>query len=421
MKILVTGASGYIGSSFVKRAMCLGHHVVCASRRDPRLTGAWVPFDLYSQNKLSLQGDIDLVVHMAAVSRLAEIDETAEIASANMLVDAAGIVDARIIFISSQTARADAPTLYGRIKWQIEQLVLSNGGLVVRLGQVYGGAENGLFGMLVDLVRKSPVLPAFIPSPMLQPVHIDDAVASIIQLASSDDYDSRVYRIAQSDSVSFTVFLKTIARERLHRFRLFVPVPVVVVQFISAVSGQRLATRLGLRRLDSLFNIPIMDTARDVASLGLTLRGLNTGMQVSADSRRRMLIREGHVLLIYISRKQPGLGPVKRYVRMIETLREGVPLRLPDAAVRWPALLALCEGRKTADDSLQQEFEWRLHSATLVCEASRQGAQRFLGYGESDLKLMVVFRLVRAIASEAVVRIVRLLVPAALIRIRSGR
>src|SRR5690606_18848395 len=97
-----------------------------------------------------------------------------EIHAASALLSATTALKARFIFVSSQTAQAGAPTQYGRTKHSIEQLVLESGGIVIRPGMVYGGPSLGLNGTLSRLVRKLPVLPAFLPSPRVQPVHVDD-------------------------------------------------------------------------------------------------------------------------------------------------------------------------------------------------------------------------------------------------------
>jgi len=55
----------------------------------------------------------------------------------------------------------DAPTSYGKTKWEIEQLVLAARGYVVRPGQVYGGESNGLFGELIKFAKKSPIFQPF--------------------------------------------------------------------------------------------------------------------------------------------------------------------------------------------------------------------------------------------------------------------
>ncbi len=164
MRIVIVGATGYIGQRLIRAALKAGHEVLALSRRPVSKPGVtWYPFDLSDTYPLSALPDFDIIYHLAAETRHPQGAEQIELASARRLIDASGAVAADFVFVSSQTARVDAPTAYGRIKWEIERLTLAAGGWVVRPGQVYGGPERGLFGELCKLVRRLPFLPAFVP------------------------------------------------------------------------------------------------------------------------------------------------------------------------------------------------------------------------------------------------------------------
>jgi NADH dehydrogenase len=368
MRLLVTGASGYIGSPFVAAASAAGHTVVAAGRRPvPGL--AWFPFDLAAPVQSPLPGPVEAVVHLAAETRHAgdEAQGARELAAAEQLVAAAQAGGARFVFVSSQTARADAPTPYGRTKWAIEQRVLRAGGVVVRPGQVYGGAPRALFGTLVGLVRRLPVLPAFLPAPRIQPVHVDDLAAALLALVQAPQASGRVFRIAEPRPATFTEFLRAIARGRLGVSRLFVPVPSVLVLVVRKLAGGRVAA---LERLASLFALPAMETEADLRELGVVLRPLREGM---ATGSRRLLLRESRTVLRYVLGEAPRPGLVRRQVRAVERLRGGKALALPALARACPGCLAWLEDRRGSS-----EFQWRLDAATAIAEASPQGARRFL-------------------------------------------
>ena len=313
--------------------------------------------------------------------------------------------------MSSQTAREDAPTNYGRLKWRIEQEVLAANGLVVRLGQVYGGAERGLFGTLVRLIQCLPVLPAFMPSPLIQPIHVDDCAKGLLNLVELKETRSGVYCLASPEPISFTKFLRAIAQQRVRKHKFFLPFPTSLVKLLAIIIGVRLAEKLGLYRLTSLFDLPVMETTQDLKAVGLCLRPLSSGMHRSGSDRRRKLIKEGIALLTYLLRETPSSELIRRYVRMIEELRMGAPVDIPTWLFFWPASLALLDDRKLASSQALKEFCWRVDAATVIAEASLQGAFRFLGSTRSIWQVTALTKIVAAVGSEFVWRLLRFFLP----------
>ncbi|WP_165741464.1 NAD-dependent epimerase/dehydratase family protein [Candidatus Thiosymbion oneisti] len=401
MKILLTGATGYIGTHFREKAVTCGHEVVAASRHPPPGDSPWILFDLKALDLSQVPCDTDLIVHLAANTTADEgIAETTEIEVADALIDVAHRIHARLVFISSQVAYAGAPTAYGRIKWQIERRVLKAGSLVIRLGLVYGGREMGLFGTLVRLVRVSPILPVFIPSPMVQPIHVDDCVAGILAVSELTNYERRVYVLASARPISITKFLSAIARHRVKKIRLFIPVPVLFIRLLIRGLSLISYTSFGLARLESLFVLPPVDTARDLNELGLKLRTLSAGMLVSDHNRRRLLLEEGLGLLTYVLRTQPRGVLVRRYARMIETMRDGQLAGWRGWVYRSPILLACLERIQSGVHPVADDLRWRIGAATLIAEASVQGFDRFLAMGKRTRVPIAIFMVGRVVVAE---------------------
>ena len=404
MRLLVTGGSGYIGRRCIARAQARGHEVTAAGRQPvPGVTRH--SFDLAAPVPPPVPADLDAIVHLAAQTNAASaiIDE---LPAARVLISLAGSAGARLIFVSSQVARPDAPTAYGRNKWQIEREVLAAGGFVVRPGLVYGGPERGLFGVLVRLVRRLPLLPAFVPAPQIQPIHVDDLAEALVMLAVRDDLTPRIYALGAPEPVSFTTFLRRVATWRVEGARLFVPVPQLAVRLVAAVVGSRLADRLGLNRLLSLFSTPPMPGAEaDLAAIGLHLRSIESGVARSGDGQRRRLIAEGRAMLTYLLGERPALGLVRRYVRMVERLRGRQPVRLPALFRQRPLTLGLIDRRAVA----RTEFGWRIEAATSVAEASPQGAHLFLGTSAARRPLRAAAGIFAVLCVEAALRLVAFL------------
>lgn len=378
--IAVTGATGYIGQALVHRALEQGIGVVALARRplfDARI--AFVPYDLTAAAPPpEVLVGIDAVIHLAANTRgESELGVADELAAARALIAAASSSGARFVFVSSQAARADAPTDYGRCKWIIQQEVLAAGGVVVSPGLVYGGRERALFGTLCGLVRALPALPDFRPAPKVQPVHVDDLAEALLRAAATPELRGLALRIADTDPVDFAGFLRAVARYRVRKVRMFMPIPRSAIRALRTLLGARLGARLGLERLESLFELRVMETAPDLQRLGLVLRRLDVGLARGSNGARRLMIEESRALLTYVLRAPPPSSLVRRYVRALERLRDGRPMGLPRLALRWTGLVALLEGV----GARATELEWRLNAAVTLAEASPVGARRFLSAG----------------------------------------
>ena len=112
----VTGATGYIGARVMAQALKAGHKVIALSRKEPHAqpgAGAvqWVPFDLTETDPVVLGQEVDAIVHLAADTAASPGETDAETQAAKRLIAAAEQHTAKLIFISSQTARPDAPSL----------------------------------------------------------------------------------------------------------------------------------------------------------------------------------------------------------------------------------------------------------------------------------------------------------------------
>jgi NADH dehydrogenase len=405
--LIVTGATGYIGRHVVQRALARGWTVIAASRRQPTFPAVrWIPYRLDGE---LAPGDFPVaatLIHLAAETRGPNAaTEALELAAARRLTAVARLRALRVVHVSSQAARADAPTAYGRAKWQVEQEILRHGGLVVRPGLVYGGTPGGVFARLVDSVRRLPALPAILPAPQVQPIHVEDLAEGLLRVGERDDLAGSVYNLAAENPVSFTAFLRCIAAHRLRRPRLFIPVPAFALAAVLRVSGSDGAGQR--ERLRSLAELPLLVTGPHLTALGLRLRSLASGMHPSGCGRRRRLLCEGRALLGYVLGSRAPRVLIVRYARAVERLRDGQPLTLPRCALRWPSSLAAFDNPPLLDGAGASEFQWRLDAATTLAEASPAGARAFLNIGETSTFLAASSRIVGVLCAEAFWRLIR--------------
>jgi len=407
MKIAITGANGYIGQRLVRAARIAGCEVLALSRRPITQAGiAWQFFDFADCSPLVLSSDVTAVFHLAANTQQILNEEQVEYLAAQRIINASCAIGARFVFVSSQVANQNAPTAYGLMKWKIECATLTAGGTVIRPGLVYGGPEYGLFGVLCRLVRRMPILPIFLPIPMVQPVHVDDLAAGL--LACLGQSSGSIFCVAASKSVGFSAFLNVMAHSRTKRWPIFVPVPKFFIYVLIKLLGPELSDKFGLSRLLSLFTQTYMNTANDLQSLSLTLRPMHVGMTRSG-CERQALIREGRTFLTYILRMKPSDCLVRRYVRAIETLRNTYALRLPKVMLAIPVFLGLIDGAAVVNKQFRNELDWRLNATLTLAEASPQGALRFLSLDKQRGWLSCGLMIIRSVLSEICRRIAQIL------------
>lgn len=403
MNLVVTGAGGYIGQRVLRAARERGWSVTAATRTaivDPAVRRMRYALELPPELAAFPAGAT--VLHLAAETRRPDVDEGKERAAAERLIEIARARDLRVVFVSSQAASPEAPTAYGRSKWTIERAVLAAGGTVVRPGLVYGGPARGLFGQLVGWASGLAFLPALLPSPHVQPVHVDDLAEAICRIVERGDDPRREWNIAAREPMRFTAFLRLLALVRARRHPRWIPVPARL-----AIVGLGVARRVasGLpdpARLRSLVDTRPMSTAEALDRLGLELRDPVSGLHRSGSARRRGLLREARMLLRYVLAGPPPCAPMRRYARAVEHLRDGEPLSLPPSLERWPALVSLLErpGSTAPDD----ELAWRLDAATVLAEATTQGAHRFLLLGVRQRRAATAVAIAGVLAVEAAQR-----------------
>lgn len=247
--VLITGASGFIAGHLAAELKRAGFRVLGASRSGRLLEN----FDRVVQGELGspLTGvfenaTVDAVIHGANyVGRGDEAERRLNVEGTLLWAEQAKDAGVGVqMLLSSISAKEDAPTAYGRAKFQIERWFLAHGQIILRLGLVVG--EGGLCGRMIHLIRRLPVVPLLDNgrTPVF-PVGIQDLGTVIRDMlgGAPDPLRGRIWGLYQPSPVTMRELVGAI-RRRLGARRLFVPVPSAVALGLLLAAERLPAVRL---------------------------------------------------------------------------------------------------------------------------------------------------------------------------------
>jgi uncharacterized protein YbjT (DUF2867 family) len=195
VRVLIVGASGFIGAHLARACAAAGHEVVCGGRRPPECYpgarhlaldyAALPPLDVLTKE---LRG-IDVVVNAVGILRPRESQtfEALHVRGPRALFTAAVAAGVRrIVQISALGAEANALSAYHRSKSEADRTLtmLPVDWAIAMPSLVYGpgGASAHLFETLASL----PLIP--LPgggSQLIQPVHVSDVTTALLRLIES--------------------------------------------------------------------------------------------------------------------------------------------------------------------------------------------------------------------------------------------
>jgi len=223
MKILLTGASGFVGS-YVAKELAKTNKVTLLSRSKIHIPDTHlVVFENFTDSIVdSAAKGIDAIVHIAGqihgrwpemyASNVTFTEHLVRIAQNNNV--------GYFIYISSENVTRGNPDIYTRTKFLAEKAVEKfNKHLILRPVVIYGPRDERYVGRLVEIMRRFPVIPILGKgNNIFQFVFIGDLVRIIDNALAKKT--TGIYTIAGGTSISYKKFIYILKRE------LNIPKPV---------------------------------------------------------------------------------------------------------------------------------------------------------------------------------------------------
>ena len=253
MKVLVTGATGFLGRRVVPALQQRRHEVSCLvhspgrERIFPPRTVDVHYGDVMEPNTLAAAlHDVDAVVHLVGIIRRrkgAGYDQVNRDGVANVVAGAKESGVKHIVLLSALGAAEDRSYPYLHSKWQGERAVVNSGipYTIIRSSIVFGAGDEFL-NSLAALVRVSPLTPVIGSGRnRLQPIEVEDLARCAALTVERDDLKGKILEVGGPRQVSYNEIVSIVARTLGSR-RPRVHVPVWVMSPLTAVM-QRILPR----------------------------------------------------------------------------------------------------------------------------------------------------------------------------------
>jgi NADH dehydrogenase len=254
--ILVTGATGFIGTNLVAQLLARGYRVRCLIPEHRLHDLPWDnPPEIVTGHVLDEEALFQAVTGIHAVIHLENAQwwgrprdlERVELAGTQNLIAAARAARVgRIITVSHLGAAPAAAYALLRIKGMVEEAIRSSGlaYTIIRSGIVFG--EKDAFLNHIALMLRANPLAFFMPGRgevVLHPIYIGDLVDALLRALEREDTVDTVLEIGGPEYITLEDLIRTVMRVSGMR-RLIVPLPPYMLRWSTALYSRVLPRSL---------------------------------------------------------------------------------------------------------------------------------------------------------------------------------
>jgi uncharacterized protein YbjT (DUF2867 family) len=235
MKILLTGATGYVGGRLLKKLESQGCVVRCLARRPEYLKNKTTNtievvqgnlLDKESLEKAMVGVEVAYyLVHSMGSSGVFEDEEKRSAENFASSAKKAGIK--RIIYLGG-LSHGDKLSAHLKSRQQVGVILRQSGIPVIEFqASIIIGSGSLSFEMIRSLVERLPIMttPKWV-NVLAQPISIEDVVAYLTEALRMPVKESRVFEIGGPDKMSYLDLMKEYGRQR-GLSRLIISVPVL--------------------------------------------------------------------------------------------------------------------------------------------------------------------------------------------------
>lgn len=241
--VLLTGATGFVGSHMADALRAAGHSLRCLVRsaekaRKQGLSEAEIAIgDILQPETLSAAlAGVEKVIHLVGI-----IMERGPLTfkrvhhegTRNLVAAAKQAGVKRFVHMSALGARPDpSATPYHQTKWKAEQAVIQSGiPHVIFRPSIIFGPRDGFVTQMVDMIEKVPVLPIVGTGDYpIQPIFIDNVCQAFAGALTNEKATNKIFELGGPEALAYETVMDTIASSiGARRKKVHLPVPLMHV------------------------------------------------------------------------------------------------------------------------------------------------------------------------------------------------
>ncbi|MHC4579774.1 MAG: NAD(P)H-binding protein [Planctomycetota bacterium] len=283
-RVLLTGATGYVGGRLLPALEATGRPLRCLARRPEKLRRQAAPAtevvegDVFDSASLRhALKDVHTAYYLIHSMEAGDAFEKQDRVAAQNFAAAARAARVRRLVYLGGLGHGDELSDHLASRQEVGQILKDAGVATIEFrASIIIGKGSLSFDMIRALVDRLPVMitPRWVRTPA-QPIFIDDVVAYLTAALDLPEQGSAIYEIGGADRVSYGAIMREYARQRGLK-RLMLRVPVLTPRLSSLWLGlvTPLHARVGRQLIDGVRNETVVRDDRALRDFPIRPRGI---------------------------------------------------------------------------------------------------------------------------------------------------
>jgi uncharacterized protein YbjT (DUF2867 family) len=341
-RILLTGASGYVGGRLLRALQERGHAVRCLARKPaflrPRVLAGTEIVEGDVLDRTSLRAaleDVDAAYYMVhSMGAAGSFEEKDREGASNFGTAAREMGVKRIIYLGGLGDDTTSLSPHLKSRHEVGDILRASGVPVLEFrASIVIGSGSLSFEMIRSLVDRLPIMitPRWV-SMRAQPIAVQDLIAYLVEGLDLPIAHYRVYEIGGADTVSYAEIMRTYARHRGMKLRM-IPVPVLTPFLSSLWLGlvTPLYARIGRKLIESIVHSTVVrdEAARRMFSIRPV--GIDGAIHRALENEDREFGATRWSDALSSSGERPAWGGIKFGSRLVDSRSAPVAVPPPQA------------------------------------------------------------------------------------------